>query len=181
HPLIWNQCRYLHYRKRRDRCQCINYFLKRMKNLWYRLLSGILVLLGLPACGEIGFPGSNMAEYGTPYADYTIKGKVINPQKESIPDIQVIVKEQYSAGFSSNCYPVDTLYTSVNGTFEYHNPFVSPETSYRIVFKDIDGKKNGGVFKTDSIIVSMGKATDGKGWYQGKAVQEKTIELKNEI
>ena len=38
-----------------------------------KLLSGVLVLLGFTACDSDG-PGNELCEYGTPSADYQVKG-----------------------------------------------------------------------------------------------------------
>ena len=42
-----------------------------------KLLSGVLVLLGFTACDSDG-PGNELCEYGTPSADYQVKGKVLD-------------------------------------------------------------------------------------------------------
>lgn len=53
-----------------------------------KLLAGLLTLLGfsLAACDKIGAD-----EYGAPYVEYEIKGKVVNDKGTAIPDIQVIL------------------------------------------------------------------------------------------
>ena len=65
--------------------------MKKVKNVWLRcsawLLNSILLLLGFSSCDS---NGSEM--YGTPYATYSLKGKVVDAQKQPIPDIEVKIK-----------------------------------------------------------------------------------------
>ena len=49
------------------------------------LLTSVLMLLGFSTCDSE--PGAAM--YGTPHADFTIKGKVINQENMPIPDIEI--------------------------------------------------------------------------------------------
>ena len=50
------------------------------------LLGGILALLGFSACNdEKELP----LMYGTPHANFTIKGKVVNDESMPIPDIEI--------------------------------------------------------------------------------------------
>ena len=49
------------------------------------LLTSALMLLGFSTCDSE--PGAAM--YGTPHADFTIKGKVVNQENMPIPDIEI--------------------------------------------------------------------------------------------
>ena len=49
------------------------------------LLTSVLMLLGFSTCDSE--PGAAM--YGTPHADFTIKGKVVNQENMPIPDIEI--------------------------------------------------------------------------------------------
>ena len=55
-----------------------------------KILAGLLSLLGfsLAACDKIGAD-----EYGCPYADYEIKGKVVDENGKAINGIQVIIPD----------------------------------------------------------------------------------------
>lgn len=57
-----------------------------------KLLSGVLVLLGFTACDSDG-PGNELCEYGTPSADYQVKGKVLDQTGKPIKGVQVVVKD----------------------------------------------------------------------------------------
>ncbi len=45
------------------------------------MMSGALVLLGFTSCDE-NSTGTGRCEYGTPYAKYEIKGKVIRKRQQ---------------------------------------------------------------------------------------------------
>lgn len=54
---------------------------KKQRLLAYNgLMSSVLALLGFAACDENG-KGTMRCEYGTPYAEYEIKGKVMNQEQ----------------------------------------------------------------------------------------------------
>ena len=57
-----------------------------------KILAGLLSLLGfsLAACDKIGAD-----EYGCPYADYEIKGKVVDENGKAINGIQVIIPDPF--------------------------------------------------------------------------------------
>lgn len=116
---------------------------------------------------EIFEPG--IAEYGTPSADFVIKGKVVDQSsKKPIKDIRIIHKTGYTP---SN----DTVKTNVNGEFELKfNEF--PGVDHWIYAEDLDGAQNGGLFRPDSLTVNsaqMKRIKKGSGsWNRG--VFEKT-------
>ncbi len=145
-----------------------------------KLLALILSFFGLSSC-EIIEP---RVEYGTPSADYLVKGKVTNIDTEKpIEGIGIIVpnKNQYIRS--------DTVYTNAQGeykielihAFPYHNE------KMKVIAKDLDGEKNG-IFYADSIEVSFSAKDQTKkgsgGWYDGRYEKSeqnfKLKEVKNE-
>jgi putative lipoprotein (rSAM/lipoprotein system) len=135
-------------------------------------LGGLLALLGFAGITSC-IP---RVEYGSPHANFTIKGKVTNEQGAAIPGIQVEVVKYKTDTYQA----VDTVYTQSNGDFEWNSSYIAGtnDTTFDIISTDIDGEKNGS-YKTDMASVSF-KREDlkgGKSWYQGKAEKEITIKL----
>lgn len=138
-----------------------------------RMLAGIMTLLGFTACGmpDIVEP----AEYGTPHATYEIKGKVLTPEKEASPGIQIILKREINrnSGKFASMYG-DTIKTDQKGEFYYKQEEVSfGDMEYRIVYRDVEHE----IYKTDSVQVKM-EAKGGSGrWNNGSDSKEVTINL----
>lgn len=130
-----------------------------------RLLSGALALLGFASCGEVA------CEYGTPHADYEIKGKVQNEAKQPLEGMRMIVVENPSV--TGETYPGqrDTLYTGDAGEYLFEDNYTMTK-KYRVVCEDPNG-----VYKADSVDVEM-KPEHGKGWYMGSDSKEINFELK---
>ena len=144
--------------------------MKKVKNVWLRcsawLLNSILLLLGFSSCD------SNESEmYGTPYATYSLKGKVVDAQKQPIPDIEVKIKIGRGGDYHSQIAP---LKTNASGEFSFKESF-STGGEFRLVARDVDGTANGS-FKSDSIDITMDKPSGGDGsWFQGSASKEDIV------
>ena len=78
-----------------------------------KLLAGLLTLLGfsLAACDKGG-----TCEYGSPYADYEIKGKVVDNQGYPIANIQIEISDSIP---ENGWMQKDTLYTDSDGKFQW--------------------------------------------------------------
>ena len=144
--------------------------MKKINNFWFRssawLLNSILLLLGFSSCDS---NGSEM--YGTPYATYSLKGKVVDAQKQPIPDIEVKIKERHGSVYYSHTAP---LKTNASGEFSFKESF-STGGDFRLVARDVDGTANGS-FKSDSIDITMDKPSGGDGsWFQGSASEEDIV------
>ena len=144
--------------------------MKKINNFWFRssawLLNSILLLLGFSSCDS---NGSEM--YGTPYATYSLKGKVVDAQKQPIPDIEVKIKERHGSVYYSHTAP---LKTNASGEFSFKESF-STGGDFRLVARDVDGTANGS-FKSDSIEITMDKPSGGDGsWFQGSASEEDIV------
>lgn len=145
-----------------------------------KLLSGVLVLLGFTAC-DSDDPGNGLCDYGTPSADYQVKGKVLDPTGKPIKGVQVVVKDlnaYFVKGEKDYVVDYDTVYTDVKGEFESDKAHTFSIGSQEVLFHDVDGEENGGEFesatlKTDQMDISQIK--EGGSWYSG------AYELKAEV
>ena len=132
-----------------------------------QVLSGILVLLGFASC--IG--GETPDEYGSPYAKYEIKGKVVDSGLNPVPDARIIVKQgRVREGNGFTLSMTDTVYTTKDGTYLYKEEGLTEV--FRIVCEDTSGE-----CKSDSTDI-IPKTTGGKGWYWGSSSDEANFELK---
>ena len=100
------------------------------------LLTSVLMLLGFSTCDSE--PGAAM--YGTPHADFTIKGKVINQENMPIPDIEIKCLVEHHG---DNRHWFDTIpAVSTDPAGVFHCQFEEfPTDKLRIIATDIDGPK----------------------------------------
>ena len=143
--------------------------MKKINNFWFRssawLLNSILLLLGFSSCD------SNESEmYGTPYATYSLKGKVVDAQKQPIPDIEVKIKIGRGDVYYSQIAP---LKTNSSGEFSFKENLTA-EGKFRLVARDADGAANGS-FKSDSIDITTDKPSGGDGWFRGTTSKEDIV------
>lgn len=145
-----------------------------------KTIAGLLALLGFSASTcDSDFEGEPM--YGTPYAHYEIKGKVITEEGEAIRNIQVIIPQ---ANINDNYMYLsqDTLTTDSSGDFFCKkSENVANNITFKVIAKDIDGAENGGYFEETITNVSF-KQEDligGEGTqYLGKAEKRISITMK---
>lgn len=139
-----------------------------MKKKWYRIangaLSALLVLLGFEACTEEG------EEYGTPTVDFHVVGQVTNAEGEPIEGIRVTTRGYFNFHDGTT---EQATYTDKDGHFATKEMrSISIDPMMRVVFEDVDGEANGGVFAKDSVMAdAMTRTQVGKGdghWYDGK-------------
>ena len=91
------------------------------------LLTGLLAIIGF-SCGE---NGEIPCEYGSPHANFQIKGKVTDMKGEPIPDLQVRINpsgESHPQGWLHT----DTLQTDTNGDFIFSKTDF-PFMEYRLI------------------------------------------------
>ena len=139
-----------------------------MKKKWYRIangaLSALLVLLGFEACTEEG------EEYGTPTVDFHVVGQVTNAEGEPIEGIRVTTRGYFNFHDGTT---EQATYTDKDGHFATKEMrSISIDPMMRVVFEDVDGEANGGMFAKDSVMAdAMTRTQVGKGdghWYDGK-------------
>jgi len=117
--------------------------------------------------------------YGTPTADYLIKGTVTDELATTpVKEIRVIVRDSRDLLYQY----ADTVYTDTNGKYAF--TFTdTPDHSilYELKAEDIDGATNGGPYTTEETTTSLADATwdnsHAEGWYSGKATIIKDIKL----
>lgn len=135
-----------------------------------RLLSGALTLLGFTACSSTESPD----EYGCPYAEYELKGKVTDSEKRPIEGARMIVRNLRPTEEEAwTSYSSDTVYTQADGTFNYQR---SGERADRLRLVCQDPSE---ACKADSTEMDV-ELTGGKGWFLGNFSKEINFELEKE-
>ncbi len=110
--------------------------LNKLQNAWQRILGTALIALGFSACN---MPFAAM--YGTPYVDYTIKGKITDESDKPLNSAKVIVRNlgyqknnlEYGDDIYNTPFLNDTLKVSENGDYIYKNAGGFDENDYRII------------------------------------------------
>ncbi len=152
-----------------------------MKKKWYRIangaLSALLVLLGFEACSEEG----GREEYGTPTVDFHVVGQVTNAEGKPIEGIRVTTRGYFNFHDGTT---EQATYTDKDGHFATKEMrSISIDPMMRVVFEDVDGEANGGVFAKDSVMAdAMTRTQVGKGdghWYDGKYELRADAKLKH--
>lgn len=110
--------------------------------------------------------------YGSPHADFEVKGKVTDTAGTPIEGIRVSVEPAESAG-----YLFMSAQTGATGEYRMlDKQWMRMSIKLNVTAKDIDGEANGGEFETQTISIEL-QESDFKGddgdWYMGKA--EKTV------
>ena len=134
-------------------------------------LAGLLSFLGFSGCDIIG-----RVEYGTPHAEYEVKGTITNEAGKNIPDIQVKLAQGKRGGYIESGITVKTdemgHYSASVTTF--------PGKDFVMIVTDTDGETNGS-YVSDTIAVRFEEKDyykKGKGWFEGAARKKVDIKLK---
>ncbi len=137
------------------------------------VLSAVLSALGY-SCGTGCTEQRDM--YGTPYAVFEVKGRVVDGNGAPVGGIRVGVNldGEQAAGFSG---PQGDYAVSMD-------IFRAADLQARVKAEDVDGEAGGGCFAADStdvgVAVSDFKNPD-RPWYGGKATREVNFTLKKKI
>ena len=132
--------------------------MKRAFRKLYRWALGLLGISCAASCDEIF---DQREEYGCPYAQFEIKGKVTDPEGNPIKGIEV-----------SSDFIGESTHTEADGTYLYKGNFF-PGDTMPITMKDVDGEENGGKFKEASQEIRLTHAEEGSGnWDHGKYTAE---------
>lgn len=133
-----------------------------------RSLAALLALLGFQACDFPKKYGVPAPEYGTPYAEFEVQGKVTDTAQEPLKDILVAI--EISDGYSGLR---DTLYTDESGKYHWKGG-AFPLDSAKVVVNDTTGK-----YTSDSTKVALSyDRTKAGHWYEGVGTAEADFELK---
>ena len=155
-----------------------------MKKKWYRIanssLSALLVLLGFEACSGMENGGE---EYGTPTVDFHVVGQVTDAEGKPIEGIRVTTRGYYD--FNDGTME-QTTYTDKEGRYATKEvKSIGIDPGMKVVFEDVDGEANGGLFAADSVssgAMAKEKVKKGDGnWYEGGYELTANAKLKPEV
>ena len=149
-------------------------------------LAGILSLLGFVGCEKHDPP-----EYGSPHADYTVKGTVVN--KNTGNPIKGIRVTYNTVRFGTMYGVIPTLYTpksyvftNPNGEFKLTDRFGAGEyiiedgsVKMTVHLEDVDEEENG-LFLSVNQLVDFSKAEQSgkpKNWYMGEYTLNMNFEM----
>jgi putative lipoprotein (rSAM/lipoprotein system) len=147
-------------------------------------LAGLMSLLGFSSCDIIN--GGSAEEYGTPYAEFVVSGKVTDADDRGLQGANVTVSKVdiHQRATSSFIPDLDviteeirqTSQTSANGDFEYCYRGTPGNDSINIFMKFEDAR-----FEADSAKVTFfgSDLKGGKKWSMGRAEKKINIKLKN--
>lgn len=103
-----------------------------------------------------------VAEYGCPFAEYSVKGRVVDADKNPINNIEVLLDE-----FP---WPVRT---DEDGSFHVSGEAFPDMPTMTLRVTDTDGEENGGEFESKEVEVEMEHVETGDGgWYEGRYESE---------
>lgn len=133
-----------------------------------KIITKSLSILGF----TIPMIGCNAPEmYGTPWADYEVKGKVLDADGDPIKGIKVsLIEDQYNS---------QSTQSLENGTFKVSLGTI-PFDKLKLTAQDIDGAENGGEFEEKTVELDFSKIKytgESDGWYHGKKSLEQDIVL----
>ena len=132
-----------------------------------KIIKFLLICLGfksLTACDVEIWNGT--VEYGTPYAEYEVKGRVSDAEGTPIQGIRVSMGEEGSLD-SVAVTDADGRFHVIHGTFPFR------DNTFDIQFTDIDGEAGGGLFEEQTVTVQAEMVEEGDGWDEGDyAVKE---------
>ena len=115
---------------------------------------------------------STTEEYGTPYAEYEVKGRVSDAEGTPIQGIRV------SMGESQDRYMDSVAVTDAEGRFHViHGTFPYDDNTFDIQFTDIDGEAGGGLFEEQTVTVQAEMTEEGDGWDEGDYAVPEEVEV----
>ena len=140
---------------------------KRYNTLISFLLSvlGFGVACSLSSC-EYGTPA---VEYGTPFANFKVKGNVKSEVTSNpILNIRVVMGH-------------DTTFTDESGNYQVENTDFPDDQTFLVEFNDVDGETNGEYQPLDTIVNFIDPEYSGGSdtWYNGETEKEINVKLKD--
>ena len=154
-----------------------------------KVIKFLLICLGfksLTACDI--FDGT--AEYGTPYAEYEVKGRVSDAEGTPIQGIRVSTDAEgtpiqgirVSMGESQSSHLDSVAVTDAEGRFHViHGTFPYNDNTFDIQFTDIDGEAGGGLFEEQIVTVQAEMTEEGDGWDEGDYAVKQDVNVTLEI
>lgn len=149
-------------------------------NRWYNaVLTALLSMLGY-GCSSTEEPLDMYGppvEYGTPHADYIIKGRVMDESGTPVQGIKTSLRKVDKV----RAYGIDSVQTNASGNYQLKHTGWQNQY-YKVIAKDVDGEANGGEFLSDTLDIDYDKAVktkDGDGkWYLGTYEITQDVKLK---
>lgn len=141
----------------------------RWLRLGNRLLSGVLLLLGFDSCDSVGIGGDIPCEYGMPYVNFELKGKVTDTRQQPLTHSRVILKG-VGQGYPR---PFDTIQADASGSYQWKEEHMPIIEKMRVVCEDPTG-----THLTDSTDITIAPKGEKKGWCVGSDTQEVNFQLK---
>ena len=149
-------------------------------NRWYNaVLTALLSMLGY-GCSSTEEPLDMYGppvEYGTPHADYIIKGRVMDESGTPVQGIKTSLRKVDKV----RAYGIDSVQTNASGNYQLKHTGWQNQY-YKVIAEDVDGEANGGEFLSDTLDIDYDKAVktkDGDGkWYLGTYEIIQDVKLK---
>lgn len=148
---------------------------------WYNaLLSTLLTILGFGSCTNVGedeYGSPVICEYGTPWANYEVKGVVTDETGAPVSGIKTSIKEAYKMDDGMYTAGKDSTLTNAKGQYQLNSEGRSYE---KLMVEDVDGEANG-EYQSDTLDIEYDKAVQiekGEGWYRGKFEVTTNVRLK---
>ena len=149
----------------------------------FLLIGGIICLLGgFNSCslGENDLEEAAYAQYGREGALFSVKGEVVTPNNQPLENILVEIPNDIND--PQPYQKVEVRYTNKKGVFEWERKALAKDQTFRFIIKDIDGDKNGGHFKNDTVDVKFSlkqlAESGGNGiWEYGSVSENIKIKL----
>ncbi|MBR1576526.1 MAG: radical SAM-associated putative lipoprotein [Bacteroidales bacterium] len=158
---------------------------QKARQLFRWILTSMLGLLGFSGCEWLNI-GGGMVMYGQPHTDFQASGKVTDRSGNAIEGIRVSIRQHRHYANTPNViydqndwYYDDTLYTDAAGRYELKTGITSfngPD-DVTVVFEDVDGEKNGGVFESQTVTPRVKQTAKAKDWYGGAYSVEADAQL----
>lgn len=149
-------------------------------NHWYNaVLTALLSMLGY-SCSSSDGP----VEYGTPSANYEVKGCVTDEAGVPVQGIKTFVKLVETYNNKVYVKGMDSILTNESGNYQLKYSGGGFDRRMKLIVKDIDGPANGGQYKSDTLDIDYDKAVkvkNGDGhWFMGDYEITKNIQLKKD-
>lgn len=151
-------------------------------NRWYNaVLTALLSMLGFGCSLDEPEEYGTLLEYGTPHAEYILKGTVTDEAGTPVPGIKTSLREVHQTDKGTQFFGMDSIQTNDSGN--YLLKYIGmPSKWTKLVVEDTDGEANGGEFLSDTLDIDYDKAVKvGDGdhhWYTGKFEVTTDIKLR---
>ncbi len=156
-----------------------------MKRLQFKVLKSDNALITL-LLSFLGFSSScdwltPKAMYGTPTADFLVKGKVESKSNKPVTGIKVDISKEFDTQEGQKLVLIGTSASEAGtGAYSVKATDFPEDQTFKVKFTDIDGAENGEYETLDTTVVFQNpKYSGGDGsWYHGKTEKELNVKLK---